>query len=132
HNRAISESIAAKAARVGDANKISAVFGRGEKEFRISAELAVGVVVVGVGEMEAWQAGLDELRAGRMRLDDVTWFIQSVRRRAGVEIIAPLAGGSVEQKTGIGPLRHAENLHDLALQKEILVQLHFFPILHAT
>src|SRR5204863_984957 len=86
-NQAISKAISAKGARIADADKVSAVFRCGEKELGISAEFAVGIVVIGVVEMESRQAVLNQLRAGWMRLDHVARFIQSMGGGTGVEVI---------------------------------------------
>ena len=44
--------------------------------------------------------------------------------------VAALPGGCVKYKSGIGPLRRAEQPAHLALQIEILVQVHLLPIVN--
>ena len=66
-----------------------------------------------------------------MRFDGVARLIQRVIDPAGVEIAVAFSRAGIKLKTGIGPLRHAENFVHLALHVHEFVQLHFLPILHA-
>src|SRR5438874_160367 len=97
-------------ARVGDANQVRAIRRRGKEKAGIGAELTLTIIVISIIERESGQAVGDEFGSWRMGLDDVSRFIKGVGGGAGIEIIAAFVLKIVKLETGIGSLRHAEDL----------------------
>jgi hypothetical protein len=69
--------------------------------------------------------------AERIRLHDVAGLVERVRGGAGVEVSAAFAIADVEEAAAVRPAWHADDLHDVAIEPDILIELHLLPVLQS-
>src|SRR5690349_5005541 len=106
----------ALASSIRDSHQIVAVGGRGEMEAGIRPKLPIPIIIIGIIKGESRQTVWDEFGSWRMRLDDISRFVERMGRRARIKIFPSFAADVVKLKPGIGPLRHAKDFAHFPLQ----------------
>src|SRR5690606_8338082 len=114
-----------------DPHRVVTVGGREKPQYRIRPEASLRIVVVLVIEPMNRQAVVHWFGSRRQRPDDITRLAQRMRHRRGLEPGATVPEARIDLETRVRSARIEVQLHDLAVDKKQLVQLHLLPVVYA-